>query len=787
MTCASMALSAQTVTFRLDTASWDNTATWDPAVVPTQNDSVFFPAHGTISRAVITGTAGGGFAYAGSITSNNTTNIRGEISDPDHQDVLILTGSVEWPALTINATTTLSNQLFVKLLNSSSFNLNAPLILEGTSSLFAGATSTDLSLTGTGTFSVKSSQIAGQNTLVTTSYDFDTISLSQALLSLDAASLLRSNSLTITSGQLISSGNIESSSFILNSGTAVNNGSMSFNTTKILGGALSGSGVLLLKGTSNLLAPIEQSYVNINPSKSTTPSTQTSLLSGSLNLQNGILYTSGTIEGDIIVQASAVISPAFQDDAFNSLSPATPAVAYLKGSLTLNSGAQALFYIRDANYSQFIVDDNSNVIFSSGTPSVISIDSNITPIKGQVYKLIDFQNLGASLETTLSAISGTPSVLSNIQGADFTLVPGPSYLGVAATYNSFLSQVTTPNQQVVANTLMSLNGATSPCLQEKINVLVGVTSPQITQETLNVMTPSAFKGQQFILEEMTFIVNDEISNQTNSHIQGRRAFLAAGFERLSQNSFYQYAGFTSYAGYQLLGLTSGYKNWQITGAAGALETTTDYKSVTAHSSSTSVLASLAASYFKSGWTLGIDGLFGYHFLTTKRDLNLYYLKAKSNHDEYSLKAQAHLGYTKKWNHSSFSIYDEIGYLWSHENGYTEKNAECLNLKVKSSDRDLLRNTVGFKLKNLRSCYMQPYIDLAYVWEDRYKGLSYICSFVDTTQEMNIQGLIPTKNYGKGQLGVEGSSDKWSYRVNSQAMVGKHFWEIGLNAYVARKF
>lgn len=100
---------------------------------------------------------------------------------------------------------------------------------------------------------------------------------------------------------------------------------------------------------------------------------------------------------------------------------------------------------------------------------------------------------------------------------------------------------------------------------------------------------------------------------------------------------------------------------------------------------------------------------------------------------------------------------------------------------------VIRNAVGVKGIYGKSRTLKPYVDLAYVYEERFSGLNGHESFVDTNQSMSVRGYPFTHNLAKLNVGFTGSKKDTSYQINIQGLYGHHRLEQTISLKLDRKF
>lgn len=395
------------------------------------------------------------------------------------------------------------------------------------------------------------------------------------------------------------------------------------------------------------------------------------------------------------------------------------------------------------------------------------------------YQIMTFDN---------TTVEGDFRIVIDPSLGSFTPVVNSQGIYIVSNTNTFETIATTSNNQHVGSLLNQLlfSPTTPECLSSDIQSMLFLSS-DADNHIMSQMQPTAFKNQQIVLEEMMFNINDETQENLYSYHQGFKGALYGGFNRLVQHGFSQYGGYRSQAGYEMIAMTYGKNSWQVLGGLGALETSVRNKKINSKSSSASVLGTLAVSYFMKHWAFGLDGLYGYNFLKTTRHVNQFDAKAVSAHGGYSIKTQGHVNYDKTWNNTRLRPYDDLAYLFTYENSFKEHRADCLDFRVRSSSRSMIRNTLGFRLDLGLQYEIKPFIDLSYVYEYRFKGQDYRFKFVDTDSYASTKGLPPPRNMGKVVLGLNRSEGLWDYQLKFTGQYGKRFKDSGVHLNVDRRF
>lgn len=578
---------------------------------------------------------------------------------------------------------------------------------------------------------------------------------------------------------------------------ASSNYSRLFSNSNLSLGVINGTGELWMAGTVSVSNSMAQGTVYVGQGMNVTFAPMSVspqyvdaslILTGTMSANtivtgSGFMYAKGAVVGDLEVKKFGQLTPGGLVDKTD--------IFKLYGDL-LMGGNSTLRIDFDQNGNDQVIVYGGDVTLGNNPSNPILLLKADGPFSSPTeFPIITF---GTSLKSERlgGIITGEFTIQGDQPLLSYELVQNSNGIFLVASANAFSTLPLTPNQMSVAHVLDSLNGHTNSCLQTKIKQMEIFTASELAA-LFDTLDPAEFKGQQIVFEEMSFIMNNELSHTLYRHQQGWKAFLSGGYQKLSQQSYSQYDGFSANAGYELLGASYGFDKWQIVGALGALETSTNYKTIPSHSSSASIIANVGASGFMKNWSFGLDSLFGYHFIHTSRKILPFNLQAVSNHGGYNLKVEAKGAYTHIWRDTKFMPYEQFGYNFTHENDFTEHGASCLDLSVDSSSRNMLRNTLGFRVetrveKSLkRHIHIQPYLDASWVWENRFSGLSYNASFVQTSPTMHVQGINLTRNFGKLEAGLLGSGEFFTAKLSFNGMWGSRAYELGASLTLDRKF
>jgi hypothetical protein len=579
-------------------------------------------------------------------------------------------------------------------------------------------------------------------------------------------------------------------------GYYLNNANIQYNGSPcyIDSGVLIGTGEIILSGTAFFDMPITQGTVTVGYAFSPSGNSYAKLYNDSLLNSNiivtgsGSLFSIGTISGDVHVLSHGQLNPGGLIDPIEPFS--------IVGNLTLDEAS--------VTNMDFGIEGNDKIFIHSGNLNLINhptLNLNIigTPPFQDEYVLFELlPGEDSVLKTSWDGKSKKTNLLANgLINGTFKVIGNPPLIEYCVQYRNnqvTLNAGTLPfttvsqnfNQQQVALALEALIAEGASCSQTSICDIQVLDAYQL-YNLLDELEPSEYKGQQLAFEELVFVINDSASDQLYNYFEGSKPFIDLGYEHLSQKNQSYHSGYKTDAGYELLGLTYGRNNWQILLGAGALQTSTNYKLTPSKSSSNSVIGVAGVAGFNKGLSYGIDALFGYHFLKTKRTIDYFGYTPQSSHESYDAKAQGRIQYEKKFNHVFLVPHEEFAYLFNHENSFNEQGAGCYSIIAKASNQNVIRNTIGFKIKSATHKNVKPFIDLSYVYEDRFGGFYYHQHFKESSFRFKTKGIVPTKNYFKFNAGFNILADLWDVDLQINGQYGKRFSETGVNLQIDRRF
>lgn len=346
------------------------------------------------------------------------------------------------------------------------------------------------------------------------------------------------------------------------------------------------------------------------------------------------------------------------------------------------------------------------------------------------------------------------------------------------------------------NELVLSNTAT-PAIQDVYNDLSGMSALMQTAN-LNLYNP-AYKTIQYSLEKLDLLIHKELESVLYGAQEGLVPFIMAGYDHLKQDRVSPYAGYDIDSYYQFLGLSYDWGAMKYLAAVGAsesymsLDSLNDYLKAdlpseyyrTNKASYNTVYGTLGISGHHKRWQYGLDALYGYSFIHTKRALQN--ATASSHHGAWDLSFDAKLSYKMKKRLYTLMPYDSVGYLYGHENEYTESGASGLDMKVKNENISVIRNALGLAFDTANSEAIKFFVDGSWVYDLYKNSQGYKAAFINTELYGTYHQTIPSRNYGRVHTGFKGVHKDFDWRVAYTGLFGKHFQENSVSVKFAYKF
>jgi hypothetical protein len=285
-------------------------------------------------------------------------------------------------------------------------------------------------------------------------------------------------------------------------------------------------------------------------------------------------------------------------------------------------------------------------------------------------------------------------------------------------------------------------------------------------------TSPQYKVIQFASEKLDLLLHKELESALYENNKRSEVFVLGGYDNFSQDKNPGYVGYNVDNFYQLLGFAPQAGKMKYLIAAGASESYMSLNPTSSRASYTTAWGALGLSGKPSRWSFGLDGLFGYSFIDSKRNVSFLNYQATSNHGLWNASVDGKIGYTFTLNDFDMLFYDNIGYLYGHENSYKEKGVIGSTFTVQNENISVIRNQVGFKFVAPTSESIKFFVDSAWVYEYYTNSNVYQAAFTGTDVFQNYTQTIPTKNYGRVNAGFHGTHRRFDWRVAYTGLYGK---------------
>lgn len=335
---------------------------------------------------------------------------------------------------------------------------------------------------------------------------------------------------------------------------------------------------------------------------------------------------------------------------------------------------------------------------------------------------------------------------------------------------------------------MLATGNCSPATVEFAKKIANL--PNASQKTVAIIdSGSQKKVLQYEIEKLDLLLHKELDHELYSYNDGTHGFLIGGYDNFSQSTVNGYPGYQVDHYYQLLGLTHNFKNVKGLLALGASESYEILKPKIYSSSANyyTVWGTLGVSSRHKRWNYGIDGLFGYSFIDSKRKVQYVDYKSHTSHGMWNVSVDGKLSYLMEKKHLDFMPYDNLGYIYGHENDYTESGAPGNNLHIFNENISCLRNQLGFRFVYKVSRAFNVFVDPAWVYEYYFGNKYYKQQYVGSTIVADVTQTVPTKNYGRINAGFQGTHKRFDYRLAYTGLYGQYLADSAISLKLGYKF
>jgi uncharacterized protein YhjY with autotransporter beta-barrel domain len=387
------------------------------------------------------------------------------------------------------------------------------------------------------------------------------------------------------------------------------------------------------------------------------------------------------------------------------------------------------------------------------------------------------------------AVSGDIGVTSN-RGSDtltvFSLTQGAEPVEYALPGVNFGSAKATVEQL----NAMSVSGDWLNATADFYAELIDLAAIQAKQRIAIIDTGSQHKVIQYQIEKLDLLLHKELDAELYSDKKGTRGFLIAGYDNFSQSSVSGYPGYRVDHYYQLLGASHDYNCMKFLGAVGASESyeklnPSDYRAIASYNT---VWADLGGSLTHNRWQFGLDGLFGYSFIEAKRSIQFLNRHLHTHHGMWNVSVDAKASYSFEYQKMKITPYDNLGYIYGHENDYHEKGSEGANLAISNENISMIRNQFGLRFAGpVHKEAFNVFMDGAWVYEYYFGDNTYIQRFLGSTITAVVTQTVPTKNYGRINTGIEGTHRNFDWKLAYTGLFGKNLSDSAISVKFGYKF
>lgn len=512
-------------------------------------------------------------------------------------------------------------------------------------------------------------------------------------------------------------------------------------------------------------------------------------ITGNIALSNaptGVVYTGG--KGSLPLLSNNISVVDFDNmQIINTI----PCGGYIGGYAASGSKFVAALTLNDelvvGDLNQGIVQLNLNMI----SPDSVALNKNILLVSSQKQgniQLIDLFSLQtiSSLNIDLPGgvgIVGLKGYAVDLSTSELLVfdIPAPS---LYTNYNSLPANSVSSALNNMVNS-GNYQQSTYDLYEGLFDVLIGKNLSQ--QENILASLGSQFKVIQYAQEKLDLLLHKEFDNILYADTQGTHGFVLGGYDNFAQQSRNNFVGYNVDNYYQTIGITHDWKSMKWLAAVAASESYMSVNPFASKAHYNTVWGNLGVSGKHNRWIYGLDGLFGYSFINTKRKVSVIDSVAKSSHGLWNASLDGKIGYKFTVGKVGFTGYDNLGYVYGHENDYTEHGAPGDNLAITDENISMIRNQLGMKIIGPLDKNLKVFTDLAWVYENYFGSNNYKQRFVGSTIVATVTQTVPTKNYARINAGFEGTHDRFDWRLAYTGLYGKALADSAISLKLGYKF
>lgn len=430
---------------------------------------------------------------------------------------------------------------------------------------------------------------------------------------------------------------------------------------------------------------------------------------------------------------------------------------------TFTSGGEGPCYIVLSNGLGYVLNGSS-----SGTSSIGYFDYS----QGGVPELLGTITTGGIGPSNNFIIYNNTGYVPNFEAGNI------GYFSVAYEQtldpNNFVA-----NSKAIVSILEALNGVSStPYETQKIfNDLAE--QPLATQQQQVVQLTPAFKVIQYSLEKLDLLLHKEVERNLYQIQADTNFFALFGYDNLTQNRKGLLSGYNGYnvdTPYQMIGFNQKYSDLKFIETLAVSESYMQLNPMHANAKYYTLWGDFGIAYHQKRVSLGLDALYGYSFIKTYRTIDYLAQTAFSDHGAYNISAVFRFSYDFLRDDSSVTPYDNISYIFGHENNYYERGALGANLKVKNENIHAFRNELGMKLKIPLVKYAYFMLDAAWLYDGFKKNQAYQAAFSGTDVFGSFKQIVPSKNYARFETGFVWTKKHLDFEIFYTGLYGPGFSE-----------
>ena len=571
---------------------------------------------------------------------------------------------------------------------------------------------------------------------------------------------------------------INSPNGVPTSSNVVDDGSFVFNHsgTATLSGTISGTGTLTMEGPGTLVLTGVNNY------------------SGATLVESGVLIVNGSVTSPILVTGTGILE-----------GTGTVMNAVIQGGIAPGNSIGTL------HGTNFTLDVSSSydLELNNTTSDLIAATSSVTINGGKLVLiptgLTQPQVSSYTIITAPTVTINSPFILINpLTRFNFSVQYDPTevLLVFDGTVIPFNNLVPTGNAGAVAICFDRLSSENLPDLIDVIGIL-NLQTPNELAHSFNQMQPASVNNIAFGEENVAERIRQVYTNHFQEFRMGscRDAqgwdLWAAPFVEWARQSGHgdlkgykeKFAGFTAAADCRFK------QHWAVT--FGFSYASADLNDIRGRSKAdfNTYAGSLGAQWTYSGFF--VEGLFAYLYNSAHASRRMKFkvstplisasTSRKASHHQHSNDVMGHLGLGYDFkiksadSHHLFDIYPfaDADYIYIKQDGYSEKGAHSLDLRVHGKEYDLLRPEGGLGL-SYRGCIKRIYLTLdvsgSYVYEFRFLGKKTKASFKENSCQFTVKGLRPNNSLicPSASLGIGSIKNGLSLTAGYHGEYGSHF-------------